>query len=74
MTVQEYLGEKLINCMTINGNLLVATVLIGAYRGQLQSVERAFAGQCLALVSTSKPIFPGRIILADHHSQQRIVT
>ena len=47
--------------MAVHGNLLVATVLMGADRDQFQSVECAFIGQGFAFVAVAKMILAGWI-------------
>jgi len=68
------MDEEVSNRPTVDGDLLVATLLVGPCRGEFQAIQRALAGQRLALVTGTGPIFTGRIALAHQHGQQGILT
>jgi hypothetical protein len=72
--VEEDIDEEILHRLTVHGDLLVTTVGIGPDRSEFQAVERALAGQGLALVPLPRAIFTQRILLAHQHRQQRIVT
>lgn len=74
MRIQKRVDEEVLDLRAVGEDLLVAALRIGADRRQLHSVERALARQRLAGVAPANAILAGRVLLADQHRHQRIVS
>lgn len=54
-------------------DLLIPALRVGSCGGQLQSIERALAGQCFPPIPLPRPLLSRGVRLPHQHRQQRIV-
>ena len=74
MGFNKEVGQKRFHLPQVGRDLLVPAALIGPRRRQFESIERALAGQRFATVPLAETILSARILFADKHRHQRIVS